>query len=221
MNRHINDIYSIYLIEQYKKIEIDITENNNWSILEDYIQRSVYTELLESFDLIKTEESPTKIEHSYKVVTKNKKTFNVLLTYINQNESYDILNKREREYQLKNNNILKDNYGILKKLIQETNKKICVLMFSDENKSTKLTGKTGTISGLELFRTLNDVVHDSFDKINYNVGVVCIRIDNHEKQKRLPFYQYIHKKYWSHIFPNVFVDEQSENQYDFTLLYLY
>ena len=219
--------YSLYLLSEYNKIDY-LNENisvdsYDWDLLEEYIQRSVHVELLESFKLAKIYPSPNELKHVYEVETLKKLKFEVILNYADPEKSYDLTNIRESAYKLKHDNKLTKEYSDLKNVLKASDGVICMVMFKDSEGSTKLTGKVDRISGLELFRTINEVLKDSFYKSELLGKISCVgmRIDNSEKNRRLPFYKMLHKKYWNIFFPNLFVDEKSENEYNYTLLYFH
>jgi hypothetical protein len=222
-----NDIiYSLYLLSEYNKIDYlneTISDNNyNWNLLYNFIEKSGHVELLESYNLIKSEiVNGTDIQHVYEIITLKNDKFEVYLNYTDTEKSYDLANKRKITYELKNNNELSNNYSELMNKLKIDNGIICMIMFKDSVDRTTITGNIGVVSGLELFRTLNDVVEDSFFKSDsiQKVTAVGLRISNSEKNKRLKFYQMLHKKYWSNIFSNIFIDDISENKNGYTLLY--
>lgn len=229
MFRNCDKIYSLYLLSEYKKIdylsESMLADGYDWRLFESFVEKSGHVELLESFKLIsshKTNQNETK--HYYEIETLSNLKFEVHLTYSDPVESYDMANKRETGFNLKQNNVLAHDYLILKSLLKRNNGSICMVMFKDAQGSTTITNQVGLVSGLELFRTLNDVLRDSMSHTQTGGSDVCcvgIRISNIEKYKRLKFYKTLHMKYWRHFFPNSFVDEDSEKEYDYTLLYLY
>lgn len=219
--------YSLYLLSEYNKIdylnEKVSVDSYDWDLLEEYIQRSGHVELLESFKLVNIDSSTNELKHVYEVETLKKLKFEVILNYANPENSYDLANSREAGYKVKKDNKLTKEYSDLKNILKTSDGIICMVMFKDSEGSTKLTGKVDKISGLELFRTINEVLKDSFYKSGFLEKISCVgmRIDNSEKNRRLPFYKMLHKKYWNSFFPNLFVDEKSEKQYNYTLLYFH
>ena len=219
--------YSLYLLSEYNKIDY-LNENvsidsYDWDLLEEYIQRSGHVELLESFKLVNIDSSSNELKHVYEVETLKKLKFEVILNYADPEKSYDLAKSREATYKVKHDNKLTKEYSDLKNILKTSNGIICMVMFKDSKGSTKLTGKVDKIYGLELFRTINEVLKDSFYKSGFLEKISCVgmRIDNSEKNRRLPFYKMLHKKYWISFFPNLFVDEKSEKEYDYTLLYFH
>jgi hypothetical protein len=228
MFKNCDKIYSLYLLSEYKKIdylnESVLADEYDWSLFDSFVEKSGHVELLESFKLIRSDKTnKNELIHVYEIETLKNLKFEVQLNYSNFEKSYELANSRESEYNFKKNNKLSDNYSSLKSVIKKENGIVCMIMFKDSEGSTDLTGKVDMVSGIELFRTLNEVVRDSFINTGMNNTICCIgiRIYNPEKEKRLKFYQMLHKKYWTYFFPNTFIDEESERSSNYTLLYFY
>ena len=228
MFRNCDKIYSLYLLSEYKKIdylnESVLADEYDWSLFDSFVEKSGHVELLESFKLINSSKNnQNEIRHIYEIETLNNSKFEVHLTYADSEQSYDMAKKREISFNYKNQNILSHDYSVLKSLLKKDNGTICMIMFKDSEGATTITNKVDVVSGLELFRTLNDVLRDSMSQLERAGSDICcigIRILNFEKEKRLKFYRMLHKKYWNYFFPNSFVDEISEKSLNYTLLYL-
>ena len=197
MFRNCDKIYSLYLLSEYKKIdylnETIIVDEYDWSLFDSFVEKSGHVELLEYFKLINSyKNNNNETKHTYEIETLNNLKFEVHLTYSDTDQSYDMANKREIEFNYKNNNTLSHDYSVLKSLLKKDNGTICMVMFKDSEGSTTLTNKVDIVSGLELFRTLNDVLRDSMSKTERagsDVSCIGLRISNLEKDKRLKFYK--------------------------------
>lgn len=228
MLRETDNIYSSYILSEYSKIDylnenVSI-DNYDWNIFESFVEKSAHVELLESFELVSsTKNSKNEISHVYEITTLKNLKFEVHLNYFDPEKSLEVAKKREAALNYKNENRLAKNYSDLKKVLETENGMICMIMFKDSSGSTTLTKKVDTVSGLELFRTIRDVVLDSLYKTGYAANVSCfgMRIYNPEKERRLKFYQTLHKKYWSTGLPNSFIDDISEKEENYTLAYFY
>jgi len=168
--------------------------------------------ILESFEKIKSE---SKTEDVYEIILHNQLKFKLKINYIE--DTKDFINTKKSTADFKRDNDLKDRYEFLSDKIKDKDT-ICMIMFEDEQGNTNLTGNVG-ISAKELFVSIRNALLDSFSQRNMNnIKGIGMRVSKKE-EKRLKFYKMLIDHFLSNRFPNIFVDETTEGEQGFYLLF--
>lgn len=163
--------------------------------------------LLESFEKIK-ENNPTRHgkEDVYEIKLHNGLVFFLHLNYIEPEKLKEFLQTKISSSRLKQDNNLAISYTkFLDNL--EDGKSVCMMMFTDSERNTELTGKVG-ISAKELFVALKNAFLDSTLQ-KTNISAIGIRVAINE-EKRMNFYKLLFEKFLKERFPVVLEDKVTE-----------
>lgn len=172
--------------------------------------------LLESFEKIK-ESNPTEHgrEDVYEIKLHNGLVFFLHLNYIEFDEARSFLKTKVTNSEFKQANDLANSYISFYDDLKD-GKSICMMMFTDSEKNTKLTGNVG-ISAKELFIALKNAFLDSISQ-RKNISAIGIRVAIGE-EKRINFYKLLFEKFLKDRFPVVLEDKITEKEQGNYLLF--
>jgi len=215
------EIYESVILKQCKRFDLFdsdvILENYDWSEMFRLYELSQQFSILESFERLNDTLKNNATHHNYSITTKSGSSYRVLISYYDENTSYEIANSSETSSNFKKDNILASNYNKLKNDLLKTNEKICMINFITDTGESNLTNSEG-LGALEVFQTVVDVLKDSLLSRGMiaNTGAISMRIDKNES-KRIQLYEKILKRYLGDKFPTMFLDSTTDNNY--SLLY--
>jgi len=205
MNKDVDNIRKLY-------------EKNNLLNLNDvdvYIQYSygLYPLIIESVNP-KNKTEIYGISDSYEVTTTSNKSFDVLISYYNNINAADVVNKKEIYANHKNDIITGTLYKNIKKTFNNTDQYLCMIMFADSLDRTNITGEVG-IESYELFLGVQEAVKDSFIIQNrlHDIQVLGIRVSKKEP-KQLAIYKKIMNKHLGSVFAYSYIYNTTEADKD-------
>lgn len=197
----------------WQKFQILHWENFDFNSLNPEIEY-----FLESFEKIK-ENSPTKHgeEDVYEIVLHNKLKFHLHINYIQHLNAKYFIGSKIANAKIKNQNDALVNYEKHFKDIED-NEIICMIMFKDEEGRTDFTKKVG-MSAKELFVTLKNALLDSMSNKGWNdLRAIGARVNMNE-DKRSNFYKKLFQKFLSNKFPNIFEDNETEQEENLKIIF--
>ena len=170
--------------------------------------------LIESFEKIATQPTKQGEEDVYNIVLRDGLQFTLNMNYINAETSKEYPEKKALNASHKGREDIADLY---ESSFSGVEGRVCVIQFMDSENRQRQTGEVG-VAAVELFGLLRNAILDSIKNNKYqNLSALVIRVSNSEP-KRISLYSKMLKKYLSHEFPNVFVDDFSEQEDKYTLV---
>lgn len=208
----IEELYSDIYREDFLRMDESNIEFFNWEkfFYSDYMGfKSTF--LLEDFQKVKDNDSTIEgTEDVYDITLRSGKKFTLMLNFISPEKSVDKINRKVIHANRKHDIGLADNYRqYFSNLLP--NEYIGIIQFKDDSGRMDITGETG-YTAQELFKSLREAILDSFygsERID-NLRGFMMRVVSTER-KRLALYQKLIERFLSKQFPNIFIDDKTED----------
>lgn len=208
----IEELYSDIYREDFLRMDESNIDLFDWGrfFYSDYMGfKSTF--LLEDFQRVKTN-TPTieGTEDVYDITLRSGKKFTLILNFISPEKSVDKINRKVIHANRKHDIGLVDNYNQYFSNLRP-NEYIGIIQFKDDSGRMDLTGDIG-YTAQELFKSLREAILDSFygDGRIDNLRGFMMRVVSTER-KRLVLYQKLIERFLLKQFPNIFIDDKTED----------
>lgn len=189
------------------------------SILED---STIYFYDLPSKYIVESFEFKQKVDntYSYFAKTKTNTTYDVNVTILPFNKFLSDVKVRKMYISYKGDPTSIKLYDDLLRFIQEQNGSAVFVEFSRQGEHS-ITNDMG-VAAFEVFVSLKNAILDAVTKAN-DLKVCCImfRTDKNEHDKRISLYRKIIQKAFPAKFKNILIDDKTEADKNYNIVYLY
>lgn len=199
-------------------IEDSEIDNFDWDnyFLDEYV--GIYSSfLLENYNKIKDlEPIPVGLLDQYQIVLKSGLDFILNISYNNSEQIRKLSKGAIADASIKDRQDIIEGYSNFENI--KDGQYVALIEFQDSKGRHNSTGEVGA-SSKEVFSMLTQAVTDSLSNnkmFSKTIGIMML-VNNNEP-KRLALYKKILERKLKHIFPNVFVDENTKSANNVTIL---
>ena len=220
-DRNLSVIYDDINYKDYLTIDESELDNYNWDSFFNHSNCGIFgVILLEEFGKLQSMVTRLGTEDIYEVTLRNMQKFKLILNFWNPINTDKAI---EQKIAMVKPEMRKEDPEIHSKYVDfkaglNPGEYMCLIQFKDDDGNHNITGNVGA-SAHELFVTLQNAILDSFGP-HYksgNLAGIVMRVDKREP-RRLTLYRKLIEKYMNDRFPNIFIDDKTEN--DQNMLFL-